>query len=200
MQINGIIIQISILVSCVSVQCTHLSQARMTSIQTSSAGHVLLYECVCVCVHAACGIWCLGLSGCGESYESSLCNWNVMRTGEEFDWTGAFSHAPTSPRQMSNSFPNEKWHSPNPFLLLRPPPPPSSVSPSRLLRSPTLSDSLPAYLAVEQWLTIAPGACWNIKINGRLNQGLKECQCIHHFYLRLNYCVIDGGSELAIQL
>lgn len=121
MQINGIITQISILVSCVSVQCTHLSQARMTSIQTSSAGHVRTSVCVGVC-----GIWSLGLSGCGESYESSLCNWNVMRTGEEFDWTGAFSHAPTSPRQMSNSFPNEKWHSPNPFLLLRPPPPPSA--------------------------------------------------------------------------
>lgn len=82
--------------------------------------------------------------------------------------------------------------------LLRPPP--SSVSSPW---APLLSHSLrfpPCLSAVEQWLTTAPGACWNIKINGRLNQGLKECQCIHHFYLRLNYCVIDGGSELAIQL
>lgn len=119
----------------VSVQYSPLSPAREPSIQMSPAEHVF-----CVCVRAACGIWCLGLSGCGESYESSLCNWNVMRTGEEFDWTGAFSHAPMSPRQMSNSFPNEKWHSPNLFLLLRPPPP-SSVTPSRRLHSAALCDS-----------------------------------------------------------
>lgn len=125
----------------VFVWCAHLSQARMTSIQTSPAGHVLL----CVCFHAVWGIWCLGLSGCGESYESSLCNWNVMRTGEEFDWTGAFSHAPTSPRQMRNSFPNKKWHSPNPFLHLRPPPL-LSVTPSLLLHSPHSLWFFPTYL------------------------------------------------------
>ena len=130
----------------VSVQYSHLSQATMTSAQTSPAGHVLACVCACVCVnvcvHAVCGICCLGLSGCGESNESSQCNWNVMRTGEEFDWTGAFSHAPMSPRQMSNSFPNEKWHSLNPFLflLLRP------LSLSRPSPHPSSLWFLPAYL------------------------------------------------------
>lgn len=127
----------------VFIQYTHLSQVWMTSIQASSAGCARTM-CASVCVHAVCGIWCLGLSGWRESYERSLCNWNVMRTGEEFDWAEAFSHAPTSRGQMSNSFPNEKWHSPNPFLLIRPPPP-SSVTPSQLLHSPTLW-FLPAYL------------------------------------------------------
>lgn len=140
-QINGIIIQISILVMfpgmfpysaliCHKPEWHPFKQALQGTCFSLSLS---------LCVHAVCGIWCLGLSGCGESYESSLCNWNVMRTGEEFDWTGAFSHAPTSPRQMSNSFPNEKWHSPEPI----PPPPPSSV----LLPHPSPHLSLPPPLS-----------------------------------------------------
>ena len=164
----------------VSIHCTWYG--LMTEF-TSPAACVCV--CVCVCFQY---VWHFSLSGY-ESYESWLCNWNVMRTGEEFDWTAAFSHAPASLRQMSNSFPNEKWHSPNPFLLL-------------LLRS-RLSVGFcdpPLPIWVAQWLTAGPATRWNIKINARLNQGLKECQCIHHFYLRLNCCVIDGATELAIQL
>ena len=101
--------------------------------------------CVCVCVSVCVAFGVLAYLAVERAMRASCVIEMSCVQERSLTERGAFSHAPTSPRQMSNSFPNEKWHSPNPFLLrlLRPPPPPSSVIPvsSPLLSSPTFCDS-----------------------------------------------------------